>query len=82
MAAEREVLDVDVLFVGGGPAGLAGAMHLQRKIEEHNTAAQQSGGKVLDEPFSPENGFMTATLKMRRNVIAERLADNIEELYK
>ncbi len=51
MAAEREVLDVDVLFVGGGPAGLAGAMHLQRKIEEHNTAAQQSGGKVLDEPF-------------------------------
>ena len=38
--------------------------------------------KVLDEPFSPENGFLTATLKMRRNVIAERLADNIEELYK
>ncbi len=38
--------------------------------------------KVLDEPFSPENGFMTATLKMRRNVIAERLADNIDEIYK
>lgn len=51
MAAEREVLDVDVLFVGGGPAGLAGAMHLQRKIEEHNTAAEQNGGKLLDEPF-------------------------------
>jgi len=38
--------------------------------------------KVLDEPFSPENGFMTATLKMRRNVITERLADNIDALYK
>jgi len=37
--------------------------------------------KVLDEPFSPENGFLTATLKMRRNVIAERLADDVDELY-
>ena len=37
--------------------------------------------KLLDEPFSPENGFLTATLKMRRNVIAEKLADNINSLY-
>jgi len=37
--------------------------------------------KVLDEPFSPENGFLTATLKMRRNVIAERLADTVDDIY-
>ena len=37
--------------------------------------------KVLDEPFSPENGFLTATLKMRRNVIAERLAGDVDEIY-
>ncbi|MHC4955357.1 MAG: AMP-dependent synthetase/ligase [Planctomycetota bacterium] len=37
--------------------------------------------QMLDEPFSPENGFLTATLKMRRNVIAEQLQDRIEDLY-
>jgi electron-transferring-flavoprotein dehydrogenase len=32
-AAERETLDVDVLFVGGGPAALAGAYHLTKLIQ-------------------------------------------------
>ena len=27
---EREILDIDVLFVGGGPASLAGALHLNK----------------------------------------------------
>ena len=27
---EREAMDVDVLFVGAGPAGLAGAYHLMQ----------------------------------------------------
>ncbi|RKY21883.1 MAG: hypothetical protein DRQ55_02865 [Planctomycetota bacterium] len=51
MSDEREVLDVDVLFVGGGPAGLAGALHLTRLIEQHNEAAASNGGVPLDEPF-------------------------------
>jgi len=36
---EREVLDVDVLFVGAGPASLAGAYHLARLIQAHNETA-------------------------------------------
>jgi electron-transferring-flavoprotein dehydrogenase len=46
---EREVLDVDVLFVGGGPAGLAGALHLQNKLREHEALAKETGGKSLGE---------------------------------
>lgn len=35
---EREVLEFDVQFVGAGPAGLAGAIHLANLIEKHNQA--------------------------------------------
>lgn len=38
MPDERETLEIDVLFVGGGPAGLAGAYHLAKRIENHNSA--------------------------------------------
>jgi len=33
---EREVLEFDVQFIGAGPAGLAGAIHLANLIERHN----------------------------------------------
>jgi len=33
---ERESLDIDVLFVGAGPASLSGALHLARLIKAHN----------------------------------------------
>jgi electron-transferring-flavoprotein dehydrogenase len=35
---EREVLEVDVLFVGAGPACLAGALHLSQLIQKHDAA--------------------------------------------
>ncbi len=35
--AARETLDIDVLFVGAGPASLAGAIHLARLLKKHNT---------------------------------------------
>lgn len=34
--SERETLEMDVVFVGAGPASLAGAYHLARLLEEHN----------------------------------------------
>ena len=34
MTQEREILEVDVLFVGGGPASLAGAIHLADLLEK------------------------------------------------
>jgi len=40
MSPERETLEIDVLFVGAGPASLAGAIHLARLIESHNRVVQ------------------------------------------
>ncbi len=48
---EREVLEVDVLFVGAGPACLAGAYHLTHLVRAHDEAVEQgktSGDKIGD----------------------------------
>ena len=37
--SEREILDLDVLFVGAGPASLAGAIHLKRLLSKSGTEA-------------------------------------------
>ncbi|PYV40602.1 MAG: electron transfer flavoprotein [Acidobacteria bacterium] len=47
MDKTRETLEVDVLFVGAGPASLSGALHLRNLIEAHNKQAA-SQGKRLD----------------------------------
>jgi electron-transferring-flavoprotein dehydrogenase len=48
MTIEREQNPVDVLFVGAGPASLAGALHLARLVKAHNAAGQ---GPRLEEPM-------------------------------
>ncbi|MDP6933511.1 MAG: NAD(P)/FAD-dependent oxidoreductase, partial [Myxococcota bacterium] len=47
--SERESMPVDVLFVGGGPACLAGAIHLMDLIEAHNETADADA--QFDEPM-------------------------------
>ncbi|MBT3220095.1 MAG: electron transfer flavoprotein-ubiquinone oxidoreductase, partial [Proteobacteria bacterium] len=48
-----EEMPVDVLFVGAGPASLAGAIHLMNLIEKHNAAieAGEKQGEAFDEPM-------------------------------
>ena len=48
---EHEQLEVDVLFVGAGPASLSGALHLSRLVRDHNEALRSgtiSGEKLED----------------------------------
>jgi electron-transferring-flavoprotein dehydrogenase len=46
---ERDSLEVDVLFVGAGPASLAGALRLRQLIRSHDEAAAGQGGKKFEE---------------------------------
>jgi electron-transferring-flavoprotein dehydrogenase len=48
---ERESLEMDVVFVGAGPANLSSALHLSRLITEHNSAVESGTkeGKSLGE---------------------------------
>jgi electron-transferring-flavoprotein dehydrogenase len=46
---ERESLEMDVVFVGAGPANLSGAYHLTRLMNEHNEAI--ANGTKLGEPL-------------------------------
>lgn len=43
MAKEREVLEVDVLFVGAGPASLSGVLRLMQLQETHNKKVAATG---------------------------------------
>ncbi|HUE80741.1 MAG TPA: electron transfer flavoprotein-ubiquinone oxidoreductase [Pyrinomonadaceae bacterium] len=38
---ERETLEMDVVFVGAGPANLSGALHLARLTKSHNEIARE-----------------------------------------
>jgi electron-transferring-flavoprotein dehydrogenase len=47
---ERESLEVDILYVGAGPATLASAYHLVRGVEAHNESAAARGVSPIEPP--------------------------------
>ncbi|MGH9956865.1 MAG: 4Fe-4S dicluster domain-containing protein [Pyrinomonadaceae bacterium] len=46
---ERETLEMDIVFVGAGPANLSGALHLARLVKNHNQSVEQ--GQIKGEPL-------------------------------
>jgi len=49
-AVERESMEVDVLYVGAGPATLASAIHLMAQVEQWNRAAEATGKAPIEPP--------------------------------
>ena len=47
---ERESMEVDVLFVGAGPATLSSAYHLMKQVEAHNEACEKTGQDPIEPP--------------------------------
>ncbi|MCA9512899.1 MAG: electron transfer flavoprotein-ubiquinone oxidoreductase [Myxococcota bacterium] len=47
---ERESMEVDVLYVGAGPANLASAYHLMKQVEAYNEAAAAAGKDPIEPP--------------------------------
>jgi electron-transferring-flavoprotein dehydrogenase len=47
---QRDELELDVVFVGAGPAGLAGAIHLADLVAEHNRRVEGGAGGAKLEP--------------------------------
>jgi electron-transferring-flavoprotein dehydrogenase len=43
-------MEVDVLFIGAGPATLASAIHLMKQVEAFNKAAESSGKPTIEPP--------------------------------
>jgi electron-transferring-flavoprotein dehydrogenase len=47
---ERESMEVDILYVGAGPATLASAYHLMKQVEAHNEACEKTGELPIEPP--------------------------------
>jgi long-chain acyl-CoA synthetase len=54
---------------------------VRKQIREFPGYAQIHRVALFLEPFSIENGFMTPTLKLRRDRILQNFADKVESLY-
>ena len=50
MEIERESMQVDVLYVGAGPATLASAIHLMNSVQAYNREAERSGRLPIEPP--------------------------------
>ena len=85
---ERESLEMDVVFVGAGPANLSAALHLARLVNEHNEAVNSGNreGKSLGEiqiavieKGSSVGAHMLSGAVMDPRGLAELMPDFVEQ---
>ena len=86
MDEEREIMEVEVLFVGGGVASLSGALHLSNLIKKNNEKIDRGeNGKRMEEvmiailekgPYPGSHGISGAV--MDPGVLRELVPDFLE----
>lgn len=58
---------------------------IQRAVDEGNLAVSKAESvrkfRILDTEFNPENGYLTPSLKLKRNIIMKDFAKEVEALY-
>jgi long-chain acyl-CoA synthetase len=72
------------------PADLANdtdlTAEIQAAVDDANKAVSRAESirrfRILDTDFTEENGYLTPSLKVRRNVVIADFADDIEAIYK
>ncbi len=75
---ERDTLEVDVLFVGAGPASLAGALRLRQLINQHNKTHNNALGELtiaVIEKGREVGSHMISGAVMDMRPLAELLPD-------
>src|ERR671938_1973635 len=70
---ERESLAMDVVFVGGGPANLSGALHLARLVAEHNQKIES--GELKGEPLEIEIGVIEKGAAIGAHILSGAVMD-------
>ncbi len=87
LAAEAAKLNANPAIVRAVAAEAAAALSSSEEDGDGDDGVtfrpweQVKGVYLLLEPFNAANGLLTQTLKIRRNVVAERYAKEIEGLY-
>ena len=85
---QRETMDVDVLIVGGGAAGMSAALHLQNSILAHNAAiaaGTKTGPPIADQMIvilekATEIGAHSLSGAVLNPIALRELVPNYEEL--
>jgi electron-transferring-flavoprotein dehydrogenase len=80
MTHDSQTLDVDILFVGGGPANLAGALRLAQLVARHNERVAR--GELAGAPLAPQIALIDKGRDVGAHAISGALFDPValEEL--
>src|SRR5438105_10919144 len=79
---ERESLEMDVVFIGAGPANLSGALHLARLVSDHNQKNANSLGEIqiaVIEKGSSVGAHILSGAVMDPRGLAELIPDFVEQ---